>query len=388
MWRFSRNGATFGAMASAVGTYHSEFEAGETALRVGSVDEARAHFTKARELAGSEAELAEALGQLGRAYSLAGEYTEAEGVLREAFQHAAGTPAVEARTRMHMGVVRWLSGDLEAARRYLEQAQAEFKRLGLVHDRSITLGNLGAVAFGLGDYQHAIRIFEEAIELQESLNDLRRVIINLSNLGECYVDLGAGEQARARLERALTLADLIDAPILTAEALRNLSRIEAEDGRLDEALAQVQRACELSATYQRSDLHAQALYTLSEIRLLRGEMDEAEQVGRALLAEAGSVNTHAASANLILGRCALARHDPQALAMLEQGLLEAQASFSKILILRFHAALGGVVDHPAIAQVHRRIALELTDQLAESLQDKALQQSFRHSSLVRSLSVS
>jgi tetratricopeptide (TPR) repeat protein len=255
-----------------------------------------------------------------------------------------------------------------------------------VHDRSIALGNLGAVALGLGDYEHAIRAFEETIELQESLNDLRRVIINLGNLGECYVDLGAGEQGRARLERALTLADLIDAPILTAEALRNLSRIEAEEGRLDEALAQAQRACELSAAYHRTDLHSQALYTLGEIRLLRKEMDEAEQVGRALLTEAGTVNTHAASARLILGRCALARRDSQALPMLEEGLLEAQASFSKILILRFHAALSQVVDHPAIAQVHRRIALELTAQLTESLQDKTLRQAFRRSALVRTLS--
>lgn len=373
-------------MASTGVTYHSEFEAGETALRVGSVDEAREHFTKACELASNEAELAEALGQLGRAHAGAGEHAEAERALREAFQHATGSPAVMARTRMHMGVVRWLSGQLEAARQFLEQAQSDFRRLGLVHDRSIALGNLGAVALGLGDYEHAIRAFEETIELQESLNDLRRVIINLGNLGECYVDLGAGEQGRARLERALTLADLIDAPILTAEALRNLSRIEAEEGRLDDALAQAQRACELSAAYHRTDLHAQALYTLGEIRLLRKEMDEAEQVGRALLDEAGSVNTHAASAHLILGRCALARRDPQALMMLEQGLLEAQASFSKILILRFNTALSQVVDHPAIAQVHRRIALELTAQLAESLQDKTLQQAFRRSALVRSLS--
>jgi tetratricopeptide (TPR) repeat protein len=192
-----------------------------------------------------------------------------------------------------------------------------------------TLGNLAIVLLLMGDYQRTIDAFGELITLGESFNDLFGVSIGASNLGECYIDLGALDHAEAMCRRALDLAQQINAPPLKPDPLRNLARIQLERSDFDGALDLARQALALTDEYQRENLRRQALVTL------------------------------------------------------EQSLLDAQASFYTILILRYHAALAQVVDHPAIAQVHRRIAVELTEQLADSLTDKTLQQTFRNSSLVR-----
>jgi tetratricopeptide (TPR) repeat protein len=365
-------------------TYQTAYAAGETALRTGSTSEALVCFERALALAGDAPERAEVLAQMGRAYTNLGQHDQAAAALDEAVQAAQDSPAALARVRMHAGVVSWLRGDLQAARAYLEDAQSDFKRLGLLRDRAIALGNLGSVLAAIGEYQRAIAAIKQTIELQESLSDLPRVIINCSNLGEVYADLGDLDAARAYLQRAYSLAELIDKAALTIEPLRLLGRAVAAEGEPEEALVLMTRALELGERFQRTDLMAQALASLGELHLKCERMPEAEQIAGRLLALSGPVPRHRAEAQLILGHAWLARGEgARALETLQAGLLDAQASMSEMLVLRYHAALAQVVDRPEIARIHRRIAVELAEQIADALDDKDLQRAFRATPLVR-----
>jgi thioredoxin-like negative regulator of GroEL len=153
-------------------------------------------------------------------------------------------------------------------------------------------------------------------------------------------------------------------------------------GELDRGLEIIEQSLTTAQTFHRMETELQCLASLGETYLTRGECDRAEQVARQLVEASANVANRLAAARLTLGRCWLARNDAlQALAILEAGLIDAQASYSKMMILRLHAALSQVVSHPAIAQVHRRIAAELVQQIADSLDDKALRNIFLQSPL-------
>jgi len=366
--------------------YQAELEAGKQAARTGLTEEGRVHLERAVSLAHDDAEAAEALARLGRVYAMLGNYPEAERVLREALQRAANSPAAMAEARLQMGTVRWLQGEMKTARAFLEQAQADFKRLGLARERASTLTNLGLVLKNMGEYQRAIDAFEESRQLGEALEDWPGMIINGNNLGECLCDLGALPRAEALFRRCLDLAVERDLPAVSIDTRRNLGRLLGETGALDEARRHIEQAIEMARQFQRPYLHAQALASLAEVWLAQGDATRAHALAEELLALAGNAANYRARGRLILGRCALARGDgTQALVTLQEGLLDAQAAYSEMLILRFHAALSQVVDHPAIAQVHRRIAHELAEQIADGLADKALRQIFRASALFRSI---
>ncbi len=367
-------------------TYESELEAGKLAMQTGLTEEARQHFERAAGLAHDDAQAGEALARLGRAYATLGNYLEAERILREALQRAGNSPVALAQARMQMGTVRWLQGEMKTARAFLEQAQADFKKLGLASERTNALTNLGLVLKNMGEYQRAIDAFQESIQLGEALNDLHGMIADINNLGECYYDLGAMEQAERLFRDGLARAKQLDAEALAIDSLRNLGRLQAEIGFPDEGRAVIEQALDLAVKYQRQYLRMQAMASLAEVWLMQGDVSKARALADELFKLAGNAANYRARATLILGRCSLAEGDgTRALVTLQEGLLDAQKAFTAMLILRLHASLSQVEDHPAIAQVHRRIARELAEQIADSLSDKGLQQAFRNSALAKSI---
>ncbi len=372
--------------ASTESTFESCLAAGRQSLRAGRTEEGCAQLKRALELAHDDVQASEALARLAVAYAQQGKYSEAEPMIAEALQRAGKSPAAAARALTQMGVVRWVQGELRTARAFLEQAQAEFKRLGMTADRANALTNLGLVLKGMGQYQRAIDAYSEAVRLSEALGESLAVVVGLNNLGECYLDLGAYEQAESLFRRALDVAAPLDVLAHTVDLQRNLGRVRAECGALEEGAAAIEHALALGREYQRTYLCAQALASLADVRLAEGDVERAQAAAEELLALDPTVPTSRARARLALGRCALAHGEGgMGLLILQEGLLDAQKAMNEMLVLRYHAALSQVVDHPAIAQVHRRIARELAEQFADGLTDKALQATFRASALFRSI---
>ncbi len=369
-------------------TYQEALQRGVDSLRQGDSADSLAYFQRAVDLALDNAQAADALAFLGRAYGVIGEYEHAEEALHESLRRATGSPAAMARVKMQIGVVRWLAGQLDAARYFLEEAEQELKRQGDQRNRAIALGNLGMILLTTGEYQPAIEALQGAIEACEALNDLVGVSIQYSNLGEAYFDLGDPARAQEFHERALRVADQLGSESLKDDTLRNLGMALAAQGRLADGRMMIERSLAIAESYHQQNQVLQCLASLAEVQLMAGEVDTALATAQSLQAASAAIPVYRAQARLLIGRCQLARREPQrALLTLESGLVDAQVSASKMLVLRLHAALAQAGSHPAIAQVHRRIAAELATQIAGSLKDAALRDKFERSELYKSVLV-
>lgn len=366
--------------------FRTLIQAGTTAVRQGDIHEALGLFQQAAALAGDDGQAAEAGCMIGRCYGHLGQYGEAETALRNALQLAAPFPAVFAQAKVQMGVVRWQAGQLDEARIYLEEAESAFKRLGDTRNQANALGNLGMVLHSLGRYQLAIDAMRRALELCESLNNLALVAIQCGNLGECYRDLGDAARAQDLHQRAITLAELLGSEGLQADAWHNLGMDLAALGELDAAVEAIERSMAIAQTYHHLDNYVQSLGALAQVRLQRGEYDEARRLATQLIETAADVALRRAIGQLVIGRCQIACGDAaQGIATLDQGLLDAQQSFSQMLVLRFHAALAGAVTHPGLTEIHRAIARDAARAIADDLTDKSLREVFLASPLVRPL---
>jgi tetratricopeptide (TPR) repeat protein len=366
--------------------YQRTYDQGLTALRQGDISEAISHFRLAAAYAMDDAQAADALSMLGRAYSTQGEHLQAEEPLREALRRATGSPGALARAKMAMGIVRWQTGQLDAAKYFLQEAEQELNRHGDVRSRSSALGNLGVVLLARGEYQEAIVAMRTSIELCEALNDLVGVSIQCSNLGEAYLELGDAPSAQPLHERAIRLAELLGSESMQADALRNLGMDLALQNQPAEGLAMIEHALEIARNTHQQDIVLQCQASLADVLLHTGELEAARTIALELQSTSVNVPMRQAQARLILGQVQLARRESQrALLTLESGLVDAQVSASKMLVLRLHAALSQVGFHPAIAQVHRRIAADLLRQIAASLEDPELRARFTASELYRSV---
>ncbi len=368
-------------------SYQSTMERGKQVRDEGNVANALQIFERAASLASNDGEKAEALCMMGRCHGAMGDFGSAEIALNDALRLAAKTPLILARVKLQVGTVRSLQGQLDSAKQFLSQAANELKQHGDQSMRQRALGNLGLVLLGRGEYQEAISAYKSALEVAESLNDWFLVGIDLDNMGECYQDLGDLETARQLHERALSVAREHDTgPYAQIDATRNLGVDLLRLGELDQAMDAINQALDMARTYNQKDLVLQSMISLGELYLAQGKCDKAEALAQKLVEESAGVPMRLAATRLLLGQCLLARNDSmRAMALLEAGVIDAQASYSKIWILRLHAALSQIVSHPAIADVHRRIAAELVQQIADSLHDKALRLKFEQSPLARSV---
>lgn len=368
--------------------YQSVMQEGHRSRDMGDTAHALQLFQRAVELASNDEECADALSMVGRCYGTMGDFGSAEPLLTEALRLAANFPAALARVKLQVGTVRWQQGQLDAAKQFLSQSASELRRLG--GDQAIrlrALGNLALVLHARGEYQEALATFKTALDVAENLNNWFSVVIQLNNMGECYQDLGDLTKARELHERALEVARAhAIGEGAQVDVVRNLGVDLLGLGEVERAIEVIQQSLHMARTYHRQETELQCLVSLGEAYLARGDCEDAEKVARQLIETSAAAPHRLAGARLILGRCWLARNSPmQALTVLEAGLLDAQASYSKMMILRLHAALSQVAAHPAIAQVHRRIAAELVQQIADALDDKTLRATFLHSPLARSV---
>ncbi len=368
--------------------YEQALDRGYTALREGDSAEAITLFQRAADLGQNDAQIADALALLGRAYGTVGQFDRAEDMLQNALRRAANDPGSLARVKMQMGIVRYQTGQYDAATYFLEEAEQEFERLDARRDRCIALGNIGTVRLTRGDYQQAIDALRTAVDLSEPLGDLTAVTVHLSNMGETYFELGDPAGAQELHERAIRLSELLGSESLQADQLRNLGMDIAAQGRVDEGRALVERSMTLAQNSHQEDTVRQCQVSLAEVQLMMGEYDAAQSLAQRLLSAVGDSPVYRAQAQLIIGRCQLARHQPQrAQLTLESALVDAQVTAHKLLVLRLHAALAQVDTHPAVAAIHRRIAAETASQIAASLTDGDLREKFMQSALYKSVVV-
>src|SRR5262245_10425718 len=104
-------------------SFQALIESGSTIVREGEPERALEIFQQAAALATDQGQTAEAECMIARCYGALGRHTEAEHTIQQALQRANEFPSVLARAKMQMGILRWLQGQTDSAKGFLQEAQ-------------------------------------------------------------------------------------------------------------------------------------------------------------------------------------------------------------------------------------------------------------------------
>jgi tetratricopeptide (TPR) repeat protein len=279
--------------------------------------------------------------------------------------------------------VLWLSGQVERAISTAQQALALFERIDDLEGRARTLNTLGISYTYLGDYYQAIVHWLRAIQLYETLDERFGLSVICSNTGEAYQSLYAMRTALFYHQRAL---DLLDGKV-TSDIVRNLGVDLVAVGRAEEGLAHLERAVALAKANGEMDNLLQALASHAEAYWQLGNYGQAETVALELLtlAQARDAKRHLLRAELVLGYCALAAgNHAKAEEYFHEAFVESQATSDRSLLWRTHAALAEVFIHtqPGTAAMHYSIAADILKQIAKSIGDPQLRDTFCNAPMV------
>lgn len=142
----------------------------------------------------------------------------------------------------NMGHVSIRMGQLDRARRYLDQAMELAERIGYRYGMGLVHHFMGILNLDRGDLAGADRHLRQALVLFEDLDDRWREAGSSLTLSRVMLERADRQEARRLAEKDLSLVREMGNPVFLAESLANLALIAGGDegaGHLDEALSLV-----------------------------------------------------------------------------------------------------------------------------------------------------
>ncbi len=352
---------------------------GDLLSRLGHQEEALTEFESLRDEAQTPIEKTNALSLIGRLLSSMGRLEEALQVLQEALLIASDLDiTVRALAYLGMGNALYESGRLEEALENFEQALPGFVESG-DREQQLRVRNWQGMAYArLGQTDQSIKAFQDGLRLARQVGT-RATSILLNNLGEAYQNLFDMEQALIYHKEGLELAESTQLASNTADLARNMGVDLVYLGRLEEGLAYLYRALSLSEESGRTTVKLQTLYSLSLAEGKLGNLEMAKTHAQVLLELAREKNARAYEADALhaLGVCTKLSNDiAQAEQFWQQASFLAHETEQRMLLWQIHAAMAEVATKPGLADVHRRIASEVIEQIVYPIGDKKLREKF------------
>ena len=231
------------AMFSDVDRADVLFRLGACRVELSSIQTAIGLFNEALTLA-ERSELpcdrlrAEILRLRSRCYRRQRDYEAAREDLERALElsEALDDPRAVARVYFHASLVAERQGQWILARKYAEQAKAQFEE---VADRATVgkvLNNLGGISFLLGKPEEAIEQLNESFKVLLEYGSEADAARAVSSLAQVHLRTGQVEPAEEQARQALKLlGDRVDVIDEIGNAQLVLGRSLLEQGRLDEA---------------------------------------------------------------------------------------------------------------------------------------------------------
>jgi predicted ATPase len=168
----------------------------------------------------SEAEALRAIGEYGKAAQ-----AQADGV---ALYRKHGTPSQVTSALLTLGSVETIAGNLDAARRLLEEAR-------LLNPRNVSAAtNLAELEFADGHFESAIRYAREALDYFRERHRSNACIV-LCNLAAYSLALGRADDARIFAREGLAVAHELRVADLVALAIQHLASVAIASGDADRA---------------------------------------------------------------------------------------------------------------------------------------------------------
>jgi tetratricopeptide (TPR) repeat protein/transcriptional regulator with XRE-family HTH domain len=238
-----------------------------------------------------------------------GHWDQAEALHRAAIAAAirVGDRPGQALGLRQLGIVSWMTGQVQAAAAHLTQAAALYGELGDQPGQAYTLDHLGVVQQLTGDYPAATASRHQALLLARRSGDRLAEAVALIHLGWIQQLTGDHPGACASLQQALTLARSLGHQLAEADALEHLGMLRLETGNCAAAGADLRQALALyrelghrpfqaaalnglgdlatrtSTTQQARQMHTQALAIAHDAGMPLEEADALEGIGRSYL---------------------------------------------------------------------------------------------------------
>jgi predicted ATPase len=188
---------------------------------------------------GDAAVAAEGLQGMGYCCLSLGRMEDAGAALDEAITRSAGGVCdfLQAISMTLKGMLRFVSGDLDAGIILIEEARRIQERLNDREGGGLALSFLAQMSFAKGDHAGALVLYGEALESLATIGDQPEVARVHCEMG--WTALAAGDVAAAR--RAFHLGveanEGVGSPKGTGLALLGLAAVDAADGRSERAVA-------------------------------------------------------------------------------------------------------------------------------------------------------
>lgn len=287
--------------------------AGFLAFRYDDIASAGAHDEEALRLArevGDRPGIALALCRVGDDARARGDYAAAHTLLDAALDAslAACNPGLEAHCRFGRGNLELAEGHYEAARTWLADALARFRRLGSRLVAAVAARRLGVVLYLLGNHSAGRSLLEEGLAGLRGVGDRGQVAIVLWELGAVAIKAGEFARARALLTEGLQLSHNLGDDRRVRWYLQGFAHLAAVQGQHDHALRLASAATALSETFHEaspgegrsggSDGWQSPIMALPVIAGDYATLDRQLRLARAQLGERAATDAGAAGRNL------------------------------------------------------------------------------------------
>jgi tetratricopeptide (TPR) repeat protein len=264
------------------------FRLGACRVELASIQTALGLFNEALALAeGSELPCdrlrAEIFGWRSRCYRRQRDYEAAREDLERALElaEALDDPRSVARVYFHASLVAERQGQWVLARKYAEQAKAQFEEIA---DRAAVgklLNNLGGLSFLLGKADEAVEQLNESFRVLLEYGSEADAARAVSSLAQVNLRTGQIEPAEEQARQALKLlGDRVDVVDEIGNAQLVLGRSLMEQGRLEEAEAAFETAEHSFAQLSSVSHRASAWIAKGDLAARRGQDQVAAQFYR------------------------------------------------------------------------------------------------------------
>ncbi|MBA3532634.1 MAG: tetratricopeptide repeat protein [Ardenticatenales bacterium] len=175
----------------------------------------------------------------------------------------------------HLGHTHFLMGNSGLARQRLEESLVLARRSEDQRSYVTTLSLLSRVTIELGDYAQAESYIEECLSLARELDDRSGLVDILRNLGNLCFSRGAYEQAQRHYQASLTVGQDIGYQAGITKALCNLGRLAIDMGEYEPARAYLEEGLRVGTVLGDRVLIAYLLGDLGQVAFYQGRYEDA-----------------------------------------------------------------------------------------------------------------
>ncbi|MBL0106310.1 MAG: tetratricopeptide repeat protein [Ignavibacteria bacterium] len=217
---------------------------------------------------------------LGNFARLKGEVDKARKLIEESLQirKEIGDKAGISNSLIRLGVLEYDQGRYEQSADLYEQGLIILRELGDKSGIAVILNNLGNVYSNQGDYSRAYDLYEESLSTRRESGDKLGIAICLNNLGIINYEQGEYKKATEILQESLQLRQQMGSKDGTAITLLNLGNVAYNQGEYGNATKLFNESLNISLEIGNKGCISDSLYNLGKVFLEQKDFEQASKL--------------------------------------------------------------------------------------------------------------